>query len=385
MPDIKYFFPAPGRGAIEARTSDLASPLKISLSETHPRLTLDDYFQALSRFLLEEHAETFLAILADMHNVPHLSISSLDKVDLYSEKLGVFYHIASIHIHYAGTITKLTVSTAFTPVGEKCLARDFKILNRLRTYTREPCLPRMFFMAGTRPVNGNTEDSFQMAVAEWLDGFHEWHFSHDPETGKLRIILWDSLNGSRFLQDRSAKQIFRQMARTLTICFNPHSGEQICRWHNAAGDFIVKENDGNIDTRLTTVRDYHPLMEYDHGTADNDLMRLIFFFLDLTVRISMDRLDGTGAPVWADESFLKPVLKGFLDGLLIMEDKKRLQPGINHEILQLLKHMDKTEMQVLFQPLTDIYHNKDSDMDYTLIISNLGNHIKGLLNTIKTA
>lgn len=384
MPAIKYFFSSPGSDAIEAGPRDLTRPLKISLSETHSTLTLGDYFHAVTSFLLEEHADKLLRILADIHGTSSISLSSIDKIHLYSEKLGAFYHIASIHIHYAVSITKFAVSTAFTPSGERCLAHDFKTLSRLRTYTGCNCMTRPFFMGRARPKNSKADNSFLMVLAEWLEGFHEWHFSHDIKTDEKHIVLWDYTHGARFLQNRSEKKIFRQIANILTVCFNPDNGDQICRWHNAAGDFIIKEEDGTIGTRLTTVRAYHPLMEYENDTADNSTLCLIFFFLDLSVRISMDRLDGVGKPVWAGESFLRPTLQGFLEGLRTMEDKKRLESGAASGILQLLKQMDRQEFKALYRPLLNIY-DEEHNMDYTLITSNINGHINGLINTLKKA
>ena len=42
---------------------------------------------------------------------------------------------------------------------------------------------------------------------------------------------------------------------------------------------------------------------------------LLLFFLTLSIRMRLDRLDGTGDVAWADDSSLTGVWTGFLEGL----------------------------------------------------------------------
>ena len=47
---------------------------------------------------------------------------------------------------------------------------------------------------------------------------------------------------------------------------------------------------------------------------------LLFFLLNLTLRIRLDRLDGVGEIAWADEGCLSPALEGFF---LALEEKAK--------------------------------------------------------------
>jgi len=380
MPVVKYLFESPEGRVAEASEKDLGRPLILSLEGTHDSLTLRDYFHAIEQFLIKQNPDKLVEALRVNLNDPSLSIDSISEIDLYSVKVGAFYHIAEVNILCKGTSAKFAVSAAFTPSGRKCLENDFRTVSKLRELTAEPCLPRPYFI-GT-PGTGTWCHNFRMALWEWLEGFHEWHFSTDRNTGDQRIVLWDSIHGMHFLNSDEEKEIFRQIARILTLCFNTENTDQVCRWHHAAGDFIVNHQGHSIETRLTTVREYHPVLDYQGYTQEDINLHLLFFFLDLTVRISMDRLDGTDTPVWADSTFLTPVIQGFMEGLSIMEDQKRIGPGQAKEFMLLLKSMSVEELRQVFQPLREIYQHENS-MDSQLISDNLEDHIKNLYKTLQ--
>jgi len=69
-------------------------------------------------------------------------------------------------------------------------------------------------------------------------------------------------------------------------------------WHHAAG-ISCKEHWGVVDVRLTTARGYEPLVIFIEDQDINPVMALLYFFLDLTVRMRLDRWEGVGEIVWA--------------------------------------------------------------------------------------
>ncbi len=377
MPAVKYFFSSTDKKAVELTGADLSLPLKISLKETHETLTLNDYFHAVEQFLVKTCSKEFLQVLTHILGRPVSDMASIDKIHLFSEKLGAFYHIAAAEVFIKDTVTKFAVSTAFTPTGIECLEHDFQTLTRLREYTGGSCLPRTFF-TGRVKVDGTAPDHyFLITLSEWLEQFHEWHFSMDRSSKERHILIWDNNSGPYFLPCRTEEQIFYQIARILTLCFNPCTAEQVCMWHNAAGDFIVRHDNGKMEARLTTIRKYRPLINYDGKSHRDITLHTIFFLLDLTVRISMDRLDGIHEPVWADRKFLKPALTGFLNGMKLMENKGRIRAGTLTNITELLKGLSRRELLTLYGLLEKIYA-AENEMDSAFILSNLDRHTKNL-------
>lgn len=380
MPLVKYLFESPEGKIAEVSQKDLRMPLILSLKGTHESLTLQDYFQAIEQFLLKENPEKLTDAIRVTLNDESLSFDAVARIDLCSVKIGAFYHIAEVKVLCEKASVKFALTSAFTPSGRQCLEHDFHTISKLRKLMDEPCLPRPFFM-GT-PGAAVWRHDFRMALWEWLEEFHEWHFSTDRNSGNQRIALWDSVNGIHFLNHSEEEKIFRQVARILTLCFDPESADQICKWHHAAGDFIVNHQGHHIETRLTTVREYRPVLDYQGYSLEDINLHLIFFFLDLTVRICMDRLDGTDKPVWADSTFLAPVIQGFSDGLSLLEDQGRIGPGQAEAFMLLLKSMSMQELTSIFQPLREIYQDENR-MDRDLIATNLEDHIKNLYNLLQ--
>jgi len=380
MPAVNFLFSTPDGICVEASPRDLRRPLILSLSDTHQALTLEDYFNTLKQFLLEEHRDKLLEAASLLLGRPGVTMEAISRIDICSEKLGAFYHIAAVRLHMDGTSCKLAVSTAFTRSGRICLERDFNIIRRLRDRTANHCLPRPFFIGSTRCNTSGHE--FLMAVSEWLDGFHEWHFSIEPDTGNRRIALWDTYSEKHFVSPAEEQEIFRQIAMILTLCFDPETGSQVCQWHHAAGDFIVSRLQDRIRTRLTTVRNYQPILDGKGYRQEDVNLHLLFFFLDMTVRISMDRLDGVGEPVWVPRSLLPSVVTGFLHGLDQTEKDGKLGSGTTDEFISLLRSLSLNELHEIFQPLREIY-SSENRTDRKLIASNLDTHVKNLYKTIQ--
>ena len=85
-------------------------------------------------------------------------------------------------------------------------------------------------------------------------------------------------------------------AAILTGYFDTRSFAQIYPWHPAAGDFIARIAGDGVAVRLVAARQYGPLV----GPPDLPPEEaLLFFFLNLTLRLRVDRLDGVGEVAWA--------------------------------------------------------------------------------------
>ena len=314
---IEYSFSGP-KGDIPIGPDELAIPFKINPSENHPFLTLKDYFEAIQEFVLRNHGRPLMAVIrkrshADIH------LKSIQKLLIRSEKHGAMYHMASIEIFWGKSSIKLSVSTAVSEKGRTWLIKEFDILRSLeRTYDL-PYLPKPYFSGTIERQTGPSKEILSMVLADWFEDYHEWHLSRDKESGKQRVAIWDLKKGHGFASDVESREIFKKAASILTSYYDTRNFKQIYPWHHAAGDFIVKSAKGGMDVKLTTARRYESFMGYFSDDDVDPVIALIYFFLNLTIRMRLDRLDGLGNTVWAGNFSVGAVTKGFFEALRIME------------------------------------------------------------------
>jgi len=134
--------------------------------------------------------------------------------------------------------------------------------------------------------------------------------------------------------------------------------------------------------RLTTARNYRPLMVFPAKHRLNPLLALIYFFLNLTVKMRLDKLDGTGQTAWAEETTLKAATVGFFEALQMMEAEGRYGLGKPGDLHALLKSFGPQELGTLFNGLADLYQEEDPS-DLLVIQKHWGDHIKGLFEALQ--
>jgi hypothetical protein len=169
-----------------------------------------------------------------------------------------------------------------------------------------------------------------MFLGQWFDGYHEFHISIDPVDKEPKIMVWDDARGRFFLSAGQTKTLYAQASKILTAYYNLESFEQIFSWHHAAGDFVVKTENEELELKLVTVRQYAAIFENQKNTptAPGDPQRilqvLLIFFLSLSIRMRLDRLDGIGEMVWSDSIAVEATLIGFLEALSMQPDVQSL-------------------------------------------------------------
>jgi hypothetical protein len=221
-----------------------------------------------------------------------------------------------------------------------------------------------------------------MVLADWFEDYHEWHLSIDKESGKQRVCIWDLKNGHGFASEEESHEIFRKAAGILTLYYDTRNFSQIYPWHHAAGDFIVKRTNGIIDVKLTTARRYESFMGFFSGENVDPVIALIYFFLNLTVRMRLDRLDGLGDTVWAGNFSVEASTRGFFEALRIMEAEGRYYLGKVDDLLSLLKSFSPEEIEKLLHSLLEMYR-KDEPGDFSIIQSNLKGHVNRLYRVVQ--
>jgi hypothetical protein len=137
----------------------------------------------------------------------------------------------------------------------------------------------------------------------------------------------------------------------MTLYYDIETFEQIFPWHHAAGDFVVKTQDKSLDIRLVTARQYARMVDRSAGISVHEA--LLFFLLNLSVRMRLDRIDGVGGVAWADDECLGATLEGFVEGLRIKEGQGMVGRGFVDGFIQYARSLRKKDLADRFHALID--------------------------------
>jgi hypothetical protein len=323
---------------------------------------------------------------------------------------------------------KFGLNVAISEIGKDWIREEFSVLKRLNTKFNLPYLPEPYFLGEL--------NSILFLLEDWFEGYHEFHISKD-EKGKQRLKLWDFDSGYKYLSPEQSFELYKQASKILTLYYDLKDYSQILHWHHAAGDFVVKIEDkvtghphptpppsrgredreslpsreradrgrplsrksesisfadkyspstggrgsggGGIDVRLTTARRYEPFTGFVEKDTINPILAICYYLLDLTMRMRLDKLDGLGEVVWADDNCVEATLTGFFEALKLKVDLKH-HLGQTEDFAILLRLFTPEELKTIFDPLTDHYRGT---ADFPVIISNLDKHIDEMHTTLQ--
>jgi hypothetical protein len=294
-----------------------AIPLGRPGSGKTDRFPLIAYYQEIERVIRKKEGAALLAALQTRLGRP-VALPEIRDIRIYSEKHGSDYHPAKIEVRLRDRVWSFVMNVAITERGRQVLTSEFQVLDELKRRHPLSYLPTAYFMEDTPGACGPVSPwPVQMYLADWLEGFYEFHLTSDPADGKQKVVLWDGAGHDHFLHPGTADQIYREIARILTSYYDLPTFSQIHPWHLAAGDFIARIEGDRAEVRLVAARQYGPLI----GPPDLPPEEaLLFFLLNMTIRIRLDRLNGVGDMAWADARCLKPAFEGFF---LALEEKER--------------------------------------------------------------
>jgi len=114
----------------------------------------------------------------------------------------------------------------------------------------------------------------------------------------------------------------------------------------------------------------------------NPVIAIIYFFMNLTIRIRLDRLDGVGEIYWADDFSVVAITAGFFDALNSMAKTNRVPVDYAENLQSLLKSFDLDELKKLFDSLLILYLKEDPE-DLEAIRINLKTHLTLLHQTLQ--
>lgn len=298
----------------------------------------------------------------------------ITQIEVIAEKHGSDYHPARIRAHCGDTVVSLVVNAALTNRGKARLAREFQVLRQLHRDRGSDFIPKVYFL-GKEPIKligGNVTDAV-MFFGQWFDGFHEFHLSEGTGSSPLEMVLWDRHRGLRVLDRGTVFDIYRRAALILTYYYDTDNFSEIFPWHHAAGDFVAAVNGGSAEVRLIAARDFSPRIVFLEDTSQNRLEGLVHFLANLTVRMRLDRLDGVGDLVWADDHCLQAALRGFLDAVSLRVAEGSLDLWLAHQFLDFAAQVDPRDLAGVFGTVLESYDENAPDVP--VVVEHLADHV----------
>ena len=242
------------------------------------------------------------------------------EIHICLEKHGEFYHPARVEVLARHQKIAFVLNVAVSETGIEAIKKEYQCLTKLNDEFRLSFLPEVY---GLGEVESRGDRKIRMFLGDWFEGYNEFHVARDSSDKKIKILVWDDRRSRFFLSLEQAADLYRQAARILTYYYNVESFEQIFSWHHGAGDFVVKIDTADLDLKLISARGYAPLftslghLKNGEKNVELILQALLIFFLNLCLRMRLDRNDGVGDIVWADGLAVQSTLAGFFEGLAL--------------------------------------------------------------------
>jgi hypothetical protein len=371
---VQYLFSS-SEGDVPLDDKTLDRAFLLSPFEAHPFLTLRDYFQSIEHFILDRVEDLGAKSKAA------LSPDRIGEILIRGEKHGTIYHVASVEITGHGIRRKFAVSTAFSEPRMEDLLHEYETMRFLNQHFSYDYIPKVYLSSEVLCSNPKGNETVVMCVSEWLEGYHEWHLTADQD-GKQSLLVWDMEKGNRTASREESHTLFREASKILTLYYDTKTYRQIYPWHHAAGDFVLKSSGGATEVKLITARNYLSLISFPTEADTNRVTALVAFLLNMAVQMRMDRVDGVGEPVWAQDQAVQATLEGFFDALRIMRGEGRGESGEGPDLLTLLNKFSKEELHTLYAPLVGSYREEKPE-DFKVVERNLEGHISTLWNCLQ--
>jgi len=306
-------------------------------------ILIHEYFDLAKKFL---QSDNYSALQGGVESIlkRRCAVDAFDQIDIYLEKHGAFYHPARIEVAIKETpLTLFALNTAVSTPGLAIINDEYHLLEYLNKLDPNHFLPKVFCVESME-CRGLKIAFF---LATWFDGYQEFHLTDNPDNPDTRVLhLWRGDGSIIKVPHPDYFEIYEKASEILTFFYNIKTFEQISFWHHAAGDFIARQTTQGFDVKLITVRNYTPVVESDSSLSDDgdqygeniqntgdgsnieDIYKaLLLFFLNLTLHMRIDRINGTGDRCLVDAKVIPFVLRGFFRAL----EKKQTKSGTETE------------------------------------------------------
>jgi hypothetical protein len=385
MPRYSYYIsphdtPLSPASAVWHESLPLARPTSGQTAEIY--VSHGEYFEAVRSFFDQDNCHMFCEVLAQRLQQKVLS-GNISEIRIHLEKHGEFYHPARIITDVLGHQISFVLNVAVSKPGKKHVNGEFHHLKRLNTEFDESFLPRVYSIGEAATSSGI---EFYMFLGEWFQGYHEFHISRRSSGGQRQVCVWDDRKGRYYLSREQSLQIYRWAARIMTGYYNIRTFEHISPWHHAAGDFIIRLDQNNIELKLITVRGYAPLFQdlsgltSDTRSAEQILQALLIFFLKLSIWMRLDRVDGVGELVWSESGVVQSTVAGIFEGLAQKPAAPMLPDAVDICFKYYLSICTSEDLFELSNSILQRFHPATPEIP--LIKQNLVEHVQMLYQSI---
>ncbi len=390
-PDISFYMPGYS-GRIGPGTPLWDMPLSgkqtadNSFQNRCDPFTVGEYFLAAQNFLTRDSSEMLCRAVSSLADKG----ARIQSLTISLEKHGAFYHPLKI------TITTrlcpsiyLVLNGAVKEPGLGLIKTEYQLLSSMAMKVMPAFIPRVFG-AGEITSHGRKAAFF---LGEWFAGFCEFHVTQTP--GGNQVALWQDDGTHMVIPWHHAARIYEKIAYVLTAYYEIHTGHAIDPWHHAAGDFVVAAGVLQTgDVRLITIRGTAPVVETASDTSASGahlLSRLLFYFLNLTLRMRLDRLDGTGPMVFLPQIVLDATIKGVLtalnhraNGFLGAGIEEPLVPeDICPVFVDFVNGFSQAQLKDITENLMDAWHPDAAEA--ALVRENIYSHCSRIYRVLKNA
>ncbi len=263
----------------------------------------------------------------------------------------------------------LVLNGAVSDPGFTLVETEFRLLTRLGDEV-DPCLIPRVFGAGTHVTEKGAAGFF---LGQWFNGFHEFHVTLTARGDQ--VAVWKDDGTHDQVPWHQAETIYENIAWVLTAYYDIETGHEIFPWHHAAGDFVT---DVRGEVRLITVRGMGLLTEMPFETSDEEvkrLFRLLFYFLNLTLCMRLDRLDGTGPVVWLPDGVLDATVRGMRRSLIDRSAQRSQTQDASGQWARFLAFARRFGSDQLYDILTHLLEDRHfSAAEAKLARKNLDSH-----------
>lgn len=345
----------------------------------HGSITYGDYL-GFVRQVTEERWEELAMASRSLFSFPDPSVR---QVRIISEKHGSDYHPARIELLSELETVSFVMNVALTERGLARLASEFEVLKRLEENFKRRFLPRAHFMAEVGEcAESASAQPVRMFLGEWFDGHHEFHASMESPIAPGGAALWDMDSSPRPIDARQVSEIHRKCAYILSYYYECDTFHEIYPWHHASGDFVASVNPAAINVRLVTARQHAPRIEFDSDSPQNRCDGLMLFLVNLSIRMRLDRLDGTGEIAWAHKQCVQSTVQGCFEALQGKVETGEMDPTLFTAFAREAAAVSPADLANLVQAVVASYDPDSPDMP--AILSGLAEHTLELFKTLRS-
>ena len=332
-------------------------------------VTYGRYFSAVSQFCAAAGWDRIVKAATCRLEQPVVE-KDLGHLAIFLEKHGAFYHPARIQVPVKDRTLTFVVNVAASEPGRQAFPREVRALEHLNDRRPFGWLPRVYSFAS---------DALPMFLGDWFDGFNEFHLTRRPDCNDPAIVVWDGAAAHCHLSEKQVEDLYRKATMILTACYDPITSFQIFPWHHAAGDFVVRLEEKGVTVRLITVRDYVPLVDWAAEPDDERslLDALVVFFLHLSIRMRLDRLDGVKEVAWASDRCLAPIIDGFFMGLDLTARMSGFPESFPETFRHYFNHHDGADMLAMARRTIMSFFDRKTE-ERRLTDCHLTSHVQGI-------